>query len=107
MEFNLEDIKQKIMTFDNKKFEKSNFDQLKVGDIVLSSTMTFSQKYFLKEGYEDYNMEKYGVLMEKNENDPENSVILVYDSITETFSEAYFYRNPGTSGCFCLKKYID
>jgi hypothetical protein len=107
MEFNLEETKQKIMMLYYKKFVNSNFDELQIGDIVLSSTITYSQKYFLKEGYEDYNMQKYGVLLHKKVNDPENSIILAYDPSTKTFSETYFYKNPGTSGCFYLKKYVE
>jgi hypothetical protein len=106
MEIYIEATKKEFAMLDKKKFVDFNFDQLQVGDIVLSFTATNSQKYLIREGYEDYNMEKIGILLEKNEDDPQNSTILAYDRLTKTFSETNFYRNPGTSGIFYLQKYV-
>lgn len=85
-------------------FEACGFDSLHEGDIVLSMTMTHSQKYVFKEGYEDYNMVKHGILLYKNMDDPEKSVLFRYDSETKSFTMTNLYKNPGSSGSFVLKK---
>ncbi len=95
--------------FDNldyKKFKLCNFEELKVGDIVKSTTMTYSQKYLMCEGYEDCNMTKIGVLLCKNDVNPENSIIYRYNFETEEFEDSILYRFLGSSGCVILEKYI-
>jgi hypothetical protein len=84
--------------------QSCNFYQLNVGDFIKSQTMTNSQKYFCKPGYEQYNMTKCGILLEKNNDNPENSVILCYNGEYESFYRTNLYSDPGTSGCFCLYK---
>lgn len=86
-------------------FKDCKFEDMNIGDIVMSTTFTHSQKYFDKLGFEDVNMRKIGILIEKNESDFENSVILKYDYINNTFTKEKFFRNPGSSGGYYLKKY--
>jgi hypothetical protein len=105
--FNLEEKKQKFDSLNKDKFVFCEFENIDDGDIVLSLTMTNSQKYFLKEGCEEYNMKKYGIMLHKNKKDPENSIILAYDPFQKLFFETHFYRNPGTSGAFYLQKYVE
>ena len=50
-------------------------------------------------------MTKVGVFVSKNDENNENSMMLVYDFNTETFTFENLYRNPGTSGGFYFKKY--
>jgi hypothetical protein len=85
-------------------FEQCSFDEMKVGDIVSSWTMTNSQKYLFKEGFEEYNMEKKGILIKKNNDNPELSEIFQYDSKTDTFKVTNLYRDPGTSGMYGFKR---
>ena len=101
----LEDILQTVATIDKTKFQSCCFDSMKVGDIVLSCTGTHSLKYLDRFGYEQYNMEKYGILLEKNLECPGQSMILAYDEINDIFKRVNFYDDPGSSGWFSLQKY--
>jgi hypothetical protein len=96
--------------FDNLKHEKFMqvaFEDLKVGDIVKTITMTYSQKYILYEGYEEYNMEKIGILLEKNNNSNGSSRLYRYLYNEEDhFEETSLYTDPGTSGYFIIYKYL-
>jgi hypothetical protein len=89
---------------DEGKFIPCSFDELKEGDIVRSITMTNSQKYF-KEGYEDYNMIKTGILIKKNTIFPENSILRMYIEDNQV-EEVVLYVDAGTSGYFSLYKYL-
>jgi hypothetical protein len=104
---NLEGLKDKVRNLNRSNFVPCSFDEMNNGDIVLSWTMTNSQKYLLKPGYEDYNKIKYGVLLEKNIEYPQSSILLEYDLCSDTFEETNFYVDPGTSGGYSLEKYID
>lgn len=85
-------------------FEICSFDDLHNGDIIMSTTMTNSQKYICKTGCEEYNMTKYGILFQKNIDDPENSILFRYDKDENTFMFTNLYRNPGSSGSFLLRR---
>lgn len=90
------------------KFILVSFEELKHGDIVMSHTYTHSQKYMMVEGYEEYNCMKHGVLLTKNESNPEKSILYtILDSSGFDFVETNLYANPGSSGGFTLYKYID
>jgi hypothetical protein len=84
----------------------SKFDDLAEGDIVESTTMTNSQKYFYRYGYEEYNMTKLGILINKNNKYPEESIILMYNGDAKTYTKANLFRDPGTSGCVSFRKYL-
>ena len=89
-------------------FVQVSFEELKHGDIVMSLTYTYSQKYMMVEGYEEYNCMKHGVLLTKNESNPEKSVMYkINDNEGFEFEEVNLYANPGSSGGFTLYKYID
>jgi hypothetical protein len=107
-DFNLEEKKKFVDSLknDDEKLVICEFNEINDGDIISSFTITHSQKYLLKEGCEEYNMKKIGIMLRKNNDDPEESIIFAYDKITKTFFETNFYKNPGTSGCFILKKYV-
>ena len=95
-----------LINIDNihQNFRDCSFDDLNEGDIVYSWTMTYSQKYLLKEEFKDYNMVKIGILLNKNYNNKELSIILKYDNETKVFTETNLYRDPGTSGSFGFNK---
>lgn len=105
--FNFEEKKKFVSSLnDDTNFVTCDFDKINEGDIVSSFTMTYSQKYFLKDGCGEFNMKKIGIMIKKNSDDPEESIILAYDPFTKTFFETNFYRSPGTSGSFILKKFF-
>jgi hypothetical protein len=104
---NMELLKDKVRNIDEQYFVSQWFRELQVGDIVSSSTMTYSQKYFDREGYEQYNMKKYGILLTKNEEYPQDSILLQYDSDSDSFVETNLYADPGTSGIVELQKYME
>ena len=71
-------IKQVAQYYDWKKILKieivpTSFEKLNVGDIVMSRTFTYSQKYMLDDSYEEYNMEKIGILLTKDHEYPNKS----------------------------------
>jgi hypothetical protein len=90
---------------DNKQFIYCCFNDLKIGDIVSSITFTNSQKWLSREGYDEYNMEKQGIMMQIN-TIPEKSIIKRYDKYKNIFYDDIFYCDPGTSGGVIFKKYI-
>lgn len=101
----LEDILQTIATIDKTKFVSCCFENMEVGDIVLSFTGTNSLKYLNCPGYEQYNMEKYGILLEKDLECPGQSMILAYDEKDDAFKRVNLYSDPGSSGWYSLQKY--
>jgi hypothetical protein len=90
---------------DDTKFVLCSFDELEEGKLVRSMTMTYSQKYFLKEGYEDYNMIKTGILIKKDLRAPYNSMVRIFTD--EGPINTYLYVDPGTSGCYSFYKYVN
>ena len=104
-----ENLKKKAVNIDwkdiyDENFVETNFADLNEGDIVKSYTMTYSQKYF-REGYEDYNTTKKGVLIKKDIDSPEYSIIYYYNSYNNKYEESRFYADPGSSGIYVLYKY--
>jgi hypothetical protein len=99
-------LKELVLNNKYKNFEACSFDELQKGDIVKSLTMTYSQKYFFREGCEEYNMVKHGILLHKNLNSPEDSIILQYNPAIDKLVKTNLYRNPGTSGEYSLQKYF-
>jgi len=90
----------------DENFVEAKFVDLKEGDIVKSYTMTYSQKYF-REGYEDYNTTKKGILIKKDSVVPEYSTIYYYDNYNNKYEESRFYADPGSSGIYVLYCYRD
>jgi hypothetical protein len=93
------------------RFEQCSFEDLKPGDVVMSVVSTYSQKYMMYEGYEEYNMKKIGVLLTKEKKNPDRSVLYQkmfnedYGKETDDFKEVCLYSDPGTSGYVILYKY--
>lgn len=104
---NLEILKSKVKKLNTQNFVPCCFEDMKNGDIVLSWTITNSQKYLLRKGFEDYNKTKYGILIQKDNNFPQNSIMLEYDSYTGEFIATNLFSDPGSSGEYSLQKYID
>ena len=94
-------------TLDFDKFQFCEFTELKIGDIVMSQTYTNSLKYLDKFGYEEYNMIKFGIFIEKNNEVNELSSILKYDKETDSFTRENLFSNPGTSGGYFFKRYVE
>jgi hypothetical protein len=94
-------------TLDFDKFQFCGFTELKIGDIVMSQTYTNSQKYLDKFGYEEYNMTKIGIFIEKNNEVLELSNMLKYDQETDSFIRESLFSNPGTSGGYYFKRYVE
>jgi hypothetical protein len=90
---------------DYTKFVLCQFEELVEGTLVRSITMTYSQKYFLMDGCEDYNAIKTGILVKKDINYPYNSLIRIMTD--EGPLNTCLYVDPGTSGCYSLYKYLD
>lgn len=65
---------------------------IKVGDIVKSTVGTFSQKYLLWEGYEEYNCSKEGTIIYVGESFFDTMII------TEEGDETVLASDPGSSG---------
>ena len=94
--------------FDNlvqEHFIQVPFEDLKVGDVVQTTTLTYSQKYTLYDIYEEYNMTKIGILLEKNMKYPGESRLYRY--IDGEFEETKLYADPGTSGFVSIYKYFE
>ncbi len=105
----LKSIASTSYNFENlspKYFIQIPFEELKVGDVVKSSTMTYSQKYMLYDGYEEYNMIKIGILLEKNEENPGASKFFQHID-KDKFVETNLFADPGSSGFVAIYKYID
>lgn len=104
----------KILSNVSKNFIPVSFDELKEGDIVMTSTFTYSQKYLMYAGYEEYNMKKIGVLLTKNNDNPSASNLFMKtywddneeeEEEEEEFEQVNLYSDPGSSGGFILYKY--
>ena len=106
--------KSKVYSYDwdkiiKGKFIPVSFEELKVGDIVKSITFTYSQKYLLDDLYEEYNMEKIGVLLTKDEEYRTKSKIYRLKAFGEDYSEfeiENLYVDAGSSGGFEFFKLI-
>ena len=90
----------------NDKFKYCDFKDLKIGDIVKTTTMTYSQKYLIWDGYEECNMVKVGIILHLNSDNPANSTIYKYDFENEEFTESNLYIELGTSGSVYIEKYF-
>lgn len=90
---------------DYTKFVRCQFEELVEGTLVRSITMTYSQKYFLRDDCEDYNATKTGILIKKDINSPYNSLIRIITD--EGTIDTCLYVDPGSSGCYSLYKYLD
>lgn len=97
-------------TLDLTRFQlvtKDNITNLKIGDIVMSQTYTYSQKYFNKPGYESFNITNIGILIKKNnEQLPDSYEILQYHSETNNFILSFFFNDPGSSGSYNIYLYV-
>jgi hypothetical protein len=69
-----------------------SFNDIKIGDIVRVTVGTYSQKYLMWEGYEEYNCSKEGTIIYKG-NTIFNTII-----ITENGDEIIAASDPGSSG---------
>jgi len=70
----------------------ATINDIKLGDRVKSTVWTFSQKYMLKQGYEEYNMTKEGIVIELGKT--------FFDTYIETDNgdKVLLAVDPGTSG---------
>jgi hypothetical protein len=78
-----------------------SFSDIKIGDIIRVTVGTYSQKYLMWEGYEEYNCSKEGTIIFKG-NTIFNTII-----ITENGDELIAASDPGSSGfvsIFIIKK---
>jgi len=69
-----------------------SFNDIKIGDIVRVTVGTYSQKYLMWEGYEEYNCSKEGTIIHKGKT--------IFDTIiiTESGDELTAASDPGSSG---------
>ncbi len=65
---------------------------INVGDIVRSTVGTYSQKYLMREGYEEYNRTIEGTVVKKGKTFFDTIII------TEDGDEMFLAADPGTSG---------
>ena len=70
----------------------NSISDLKIGDYVRSTVGTYSQKYLLWEGYEDYNCTKIGTII-KLGNSFFDTIIM-----TDEGDEIFLASDPGSSG---------
>jgi hypothetical protein len=78
-----------------------SFSDIKIGDIVRVTVGTYSQKYLMWEGYEEYNCSKEGTIIYKG------NTIFNTTIITENGDELIAASDPGSSGfvsIFIIKK---
>jgi hypothetical protein len=70
----------------------NDISELKIGDIVRASVATYSQKYMMYEGYEEYNCTKEGTIVKMGKTFFDTIII------TEDGDEVVLASNPGSSG---------
>lgn len=70
----------------------NNISELKIGDIVRASVATYSQKYLMYEGYEEYNCSKEGTIVKMGKTFFDTIII------TEDGDEIVLASDPGSSG---------
>ena len=75
----------------------NNMNDIKVGDYVRGTVATYSQKYLMQEGYEQYNRTLEGVIIHKGKTF--DSIII----ITPEGDEEFLIADPGTSGYFTIE----
>ncbi|ATZ81050.1 hypothetical protein BMW23_1005 [Bodo saltans virus] len=106
----MDSLQKSIDIFDNElqdeNFKLINFNDLQEGNIVMSITMTNSQKYFDRFGYEEYNMTKIGILIKKNYENYGDSTILQYDNYKKCYTKTHFYSDPLSSGNVAIYQYF-
>jgi len=69
-----------------------NIKDIKIGDVVRSTVGTYSQKYLLWTGYEEYNCSKEGTVIYVGETFFDTIII------TEDGDETVLASDPGSSG---------
>ena len=67
-------------------------NDIKIGDIVRATCGTYSQKYLMWEGYEEYNCTKEGTVVQVGESFFDTIII------TEEGDETVLVADPGSSG---------
>jgi len=89
----------KIYTIISISLKKMNIsiDGVKIGDIVRGTVGTFSQKYIMMGGYEQYNRTVEGTIIKKGKTFFETIII------TEDGDETYLVADPGTSGYYYVE----
>jgi len=106
---NIDDTK--IKNIDKTKFIICDMSDINCGDIIMSHTFTYSQKYLLDDSYSEYNMVKYGILIEKNETNYGDSKIIRFEKLSDghiNYTESHLYLDMGTrSGCVQIYKYVE
>ena len=88
---------------DDSKFVSVEFKDLKINDLVKTVTMTYSQKYMLYEGYEEYNMTKIGYIKSLDYENNGYSKIIDFEDKNKQMN---LYTDPGNSGFVWVYKYI-
>jgi len=71
---------------------------ISVGDLIRGTTGTYSQKWLVKPGYEDYNDVKTGVVISCGEDEMPRIR-------TDAGEEVSACLDPGTSGWFSVERY--
>ncbi len=89
---------------DYSKFVLVDFKDLKINDLVKTVTMTYSQKYMLYIGYEEYNMTKIGYIKSL---DYENNAYSKIIDFEDKNLEMNLYADPGNSGFVSIYKYVE
>jgi hypothetical protein len=89
---------------DYSKFVSVDFKDLKINDLVKTVTMTYSQKYMLYIGYEEYNMTKIGYIKSLNYENNSYSRIIDFEDKNK---EMNLYSDPGNSGFVSIYKYVE
>lgn len=74
-----------------------NIDDITVGDIVRSTVGTYSQKYLIREGYEEYNRTIQGTVVKKGKTFFDTIII------TEDGDELFLAVDPGSSGYYYVE----
>jgi len=74
-----------------------NIKDIKIGDVVRSTVGTYSQKYLLWEGYEEYNCSKEGTVIYVGETFFDTIII------TKDGDETVLASDPGSSGYVCIE----
>lgn len=75
----------------------TDIDQLQLGDLVKSVVYTWSQKYMMYEGYEDYNSTKVGTIIFLGDTFFTTKIKM------EDGKEVFLAADPGTSGSVTIE----
>ena len=74
--------------------------EVKVGDTLIGTTMTYSQKWLIRPGYEEYNRTVTGVVVEIKGPRLEDVMIDIGGEIVPLVAD------PGTSGMYWVQKIV-